>query len=148
MKRRIYSGWEVLRLQRELEEVLAACTVGGEHHPAVAAPAVDIQEWPDRFVVLLDLPGVHGQEVRVSIGDRVLRVAGRKSAHCGQARGRRYHTVERHQGRFEVEVWLPGPISRDGTAARMRSGVLEITLPRIAERRNTVHDVAVTDEET
>lgn len=148
MKRRIYSGWELLRLQRELEDVLAACTLDGEHPAAAAAPPVDIRELPDRFVVLLDLPGVHGREVRVTLSERVLRVWGRKSAHCGPGRGRRYHTVERHQGRFEVEIWMPGPVCRDGAAAHLRCGVLEITLPRVAERRNTVHEVAVTDEET
>lgn len=147
MKRRIYSGWELLRLQREIEEVLATCSLAGQHAGGEWTPPVDILECPGRFVILLNLPGLRAADVRVSLSDRVLHIVGRKGSPRRHPEHRRYFTVERHQGRFEVEIWLPGPVSRESTSARLRGGVLEVTLPRIAERRNSVHEVTVTDEE-
>ncbi len=147
MKRRVYSGWELLRLQQEIEDVLATCTLSGQHAAGGWAPPVDILERSDRFVVELDLPGVLPSDVHVSLCDRVLHIAGRKGGHRQQGERCRYHTLERHAGRFDLEVWLPGPVDHGSGTARFRSGVLEISLPRIADRRNTVFEIEVVDEE-
>jgi HSP20 family protein len=147
VKRRIYSGWELLRLQQEIEEVVAACSLAGQHVSAGWAPPVDILERGDRFVVQLDLPGVPAADIHVSLCDRVLRISGRKSGHRHHGEQLRYHTLERHTGRFELEIWLPGPVGRKGSAARLSQGVLEVAMPRIAEKRNTVFEIQVADEE-
>ena len=147
MKRRIYSGWELLRLQQQIEEVVAACSLGGQHVSAPWAPPVDILERDDRFVVQLDVPGVLAADIHVSLCDRVLRIWGHKTGHRHQGEQLRYHTLERHTGRFELEIWLPGPVDRKGSTARMSQGVLEVAMPRIDDRRNSVFEIQVADEE-
>jgi HSP20 family protein len=150
MKRRIYSGWELLRLQKEIEDVLAACSVSPSAEHTAWSPSVDILEHPERFVVRIDLPGVAAGDITVQTSRQVLTIAGRKGGEHGHpgAQARRYHTVERRVGRFDLEIWLPGPVARDNSRATLRQGVLEVTLERIAERRHTVHTIEVRDEET
>jgi HSP20 family protein len=147
VKRRIYSGWELQRLQQEIEEVVAACSMAGQDVSAPWAPPVDILERDDRFVVQLDLPGVPAADIHVSLCDRVLHIRGRKAGHRHHGEQLRYHTLERHTGRFELEIWLPGPVNREGSTARLSQGVLEVAMPRIADRRNTVFEIQVADEE-
>lgn len=55
--------------------------------------------------------------------------------------------MERGFGAFSVEVVLPGPVRPDTTTAVVRAGVLEITLPRLRERRDSLYTIPVTDEE-
>jgi HSP20 family protein len=149
VKRRIYSGWELLRLQREIEEVLAACALSPDAEQIVWSPSVDILEQPERFVIRIDLPGVRPADVSVAITDKVLRIAGHKSGapDLETTGARRYHTVERRVGRFDLEIWLPGPVSRQDNRAFLGSGVLEVWLNRIPERRNTFHKIEVTENE-
>jgi HSP20 family protein len=147
MKRRIYSGWELLRLQQQLEDVVAACTLAGQHVTAGWTPPVDILERDNCIVVLLDLPGVAASDLHVALCDRTLRIAGHKGGEPHEGPPRRYHKVERHMGQFELEIWLPGPVDRSGSTARLRGGVLEVAMPRIEERRNTACDIQVRDEE-
>jgi HSP20 family protein len=150
MKRRIYSGWELVRLQKEIEEVLAACSISPAAEHAAWSPSVDILEHPERFVVRVDLPGVDASTISVETSEQVLTIAGRKGGEHRQpsAQARRYHTVERRVGRFDLEIWLPGPVARQNSRAFLRKGVLEVWLDRIPERRNSVHKIEVRDEET
>ncbi len=57
---------------------------GGENFPSIAtsewAPAVDIKEEPDRFIVKADLPGVTSNDIDVSMENGMLAVKGERKA--------------------------------------------------------------------
>jgi HSP20 family molecular chaperone IbpA len=42
---------------------------------------------------------------------------------------------------------LPGPVRPDTARAALHAGVLEISLPRVHERRDSLYTIPVTDEE-
>jgi HSP20 family protein len=92
-------------------------------------PAADIQEFADRFVLQVDLPGVDPESVELTLDRGVLTLAGerrRRARGEDAARERR----ERGLGRFHRRFILPDTVDADGVRASGRLGVLEIEIPK------------------
>lgn len=147
MKRRIPSGLELEHLRQHIAELLDMLATLEAPLEGGWSPPVDILALPDRYVVRIDLPGVPREGIAISMRGNELRVSGCKRAPKPLVPHRRFHAVERGFGHFELEIPLPGPVACGSTRARLGHGVLEIELPRLPERRNAVHVVAITDEE-
>jgi HSP20 family protein len=93
------------------------------------APALDIVEEDDRFLLHLDLPGMADDDIELEIEDRVLRISGeRRNTLVGSDSG--FRRTERAFGRFERTLTLPRGIDADAVAASFDRGVLEITIPK------------------
>ncbi|MDH3266081.1 MAG: Hsp20/alpha crystallin family protein [Gammaproteobacteria bacterium] len=104
-------------------------------------PAVDVVEEKQRFVLRADLPGVAATDIDVSMEDGVLTVAGQRSAYALDDDTAGIRRFERACGRFHRRFALPETADADGIAARSADGILEITIPKLAEvqpRRITV----------
>ncbi|HTU77655.1 MAG TPA: Hsp20/alpha crystallin family protein [Solirubrobacteraceae bacterium] len=103
-------------------------------------PAMDLVEEGDRYVLRADLPGVREQDVKVELDDNVLSISGeRRSEHEDRARG--YYRVERASGSFSRSLVLPDGVDPQAIHARIEHGVLEISVPKPAQR--TPHRVAI-----
>lgn len=104
------------------------------------APAVDILEEKDCFVVRADLPGVDPADIEVNMENGILSVAGERhnderSEIAGVAR------YERAVGRFQRRFALPDSADAESITAKSSNGILEITIPKqaaIQPRRITV----------
>jgi HSP20 family protein len=147
VRRRVTSGLELELIQRHLDELLRLLAARWGPAETGFAPAVDLQEDAERYVVRVDLAGVAASELAITLRQRELRITGRKLPGNEQAAKGHCHHMERGFGPFSVEVPLPGPIRPDASTATLRAGVLEITLPRIRERRDLLYKISVTDEE-
>lgn len=104
------------------------------------APAVDIVEEKERFVLRADVPGVAPGDIEVSMEDGVLTIAGERhiDRHDDTDGIKRF---ERVAGRFHRRFSLPETADADGIAARSANGILEVTIPKQPEvqpRRITV----------
>ena len=95
-------------------------------------PAVDIVEEKDRFVLRADVPGVDPANIDVSMDAGVLTVSGDRQAGdiTDESRVRR---VERSSGRFHRRVTLPKTVDADNITAKSLNGILEVTIPKLAE---------------
>tara|TARA_R110000868_G_scaffold329680_6_gene590472 strand:+ start:621 stop:1055 length:435 start_codon:yes stop_codon:yes gene_type:complete len=90
-------------------------------------PAVDIKEEPDKFLLVVDLPGVDPGNVEISMEDNVLTLKGsREEAVNDEAGG--YHRVERTKGSFYRRFTLPDAADAEQVAAKSKHGVLDITI--------------------
>ena len=97
-------------------------------------PATDLVEEGDHYVLRADLPGVGEDDVKVELEDNVLTVSGeRKSEHEQRKNG--YYRIERASGRFARSLTLPEGVDADSIKARFENGVLEVTIPKPAERK-------------
>ena len=110
--------------------------------------AVDVFERADRVTILIELPGVAPEEITLSACGRRLVVEGhRKPGPAGRSAAGviqgRYLCVERVVGRFRRSIELPVPTDTHRATARLRDGVLNISVPRIEERRGTPHAIPV-----
>lgn len=104
------------------------------------APAVDIVEEKDRFLLWADVPGVSRTDIDISMEDGVLTIAGeRHTDKHDDATG--VHRFERISGRFHRRFTLPETADAEGIAARSANGILEVSIPKLPEvqpRRITV----------
>lgn len=112
----------------------------GETH-ADWAPAVDIIEQKDRFVLRADLPGVSASDIDVNMDDGVLSLTGQRSTDEHQDESEEVRRRERMSGKFYRRFNLPDTANTEKVSARSANGILEIRipkLPQIESRRITV----------
>ncbi len=124
-----YEPWGLLnQLQNELERAYQG---SGEGSIATAewAPAVDIKEESDKFVIHADIPGVDPEHIDVSMENGVLTIKGEKKTEATTEK-ENYKRVERTYGSFYRRFSLPDSADPEGISAKSRHGVLEITLPK------------------
>src|SRR5947209_17871516 len=108
----------------------------GGHGPALRRwiPAMDLVETTEEFVLRADLPGLSEQDVQIELEDNVLTVAGeRKAEHEERKEG--YYRVERAWGSFSRSLTLPDGVDPEGVSAQFDRGVLEVRIPKPAQRR-------------
>jgi HSP20 family protein len=91
---------------------------------------MDLYETDDRFVVVLEVPGLGRADLEIEIADGRLTVRGQRPA--AQADPAQYHQVERGHGPFSRTVALPHPVRNDMVSADLRDGVLTIAVPKSA----------------
>jgi HSP20 family protein len=97
-------------------------------------PAMDLVEQQDRFVLRADLPGLSEDDVKIELDDNVLRISGERSAEQEERR-EGYYRVERASGSFSRSLVLPEGVDADSIDAHFENGVLEVSVPKPAERK-------------
>lgn len=93
------------------------------------APAVDIKEEPERFVLTADVPGVDPKDIEVTMENGMLVIKGERKWADEQERDN-YRRIERSYGMFYRRFSLPDTVDPDGIQAKSREGVLEVTIPK------------------
>lgn len=123
-------------VRRVFEEFDRLHRAGCRVPSSVYTPALDVLESDSQFEIVVDLPGVANDDVRVLFKHGAVIVVGEKldPDPCG-ADTTAFHLVERAFGRFARVVRLPGAIDASLGRAVFASGELRISIPRIAERR-------------
>jgi len=140
--------WSVVsQLQNEINRLF-----GNVHDPESSSataewiPAVDVAEFPDRFELLVDVPGVDPQAVEITLDGGVLTLSGerrdeRKLSGGADGGAPQHQRRERHQGRFYRRFILPDTADGENVTASGRHGVLAISIakhPKAQPRRITV----------
>ena len=98
------------------------------------APAVDICERKDAYLITAEIPGVGAGDVEVSFDDGLLTFQGERHR-AKEASADQIHLSERRQGRFRRSITLPGHVDADKIEASAQDGVLEILVPKRREDR-------------
>lgn len=125
-----YEPWGLLtQLQRELERARDDVSGDGSSATAEWAPAVDIKEASDKFVLQADLPGVKPEDIDVSMENGVLTIKGEKRTEA-KTEQEGYKRVERTYGSFYRRFSLPDTANPDAITAGTKNGVLEIVIPK------------------
>ncbi len=99
--------------------------------PSGWTPAVDVFETPDRYVVMMELPGLTQDDVQLQHHEGRLTVSGtrrERESTCEQ-----FHRIERGHGDFSRTFQLPLPIDAERITADLRDGVLTVTCPKSSD---------------
>jgi HSP20 family protein len=105
---------------------------GGAAAQAAWAPALDITERKDAYLVTVELPGVGIDDLEIIFQDGLLTVQGeRHDAHDSSEE--KVHRVERRYGRFFRSITLPSHVMADAIEASTQDGVLQILVPKAPE---------------
>jgi HSP20 family protein len=125
--------WGVMpRLQDEINRLFGnARENDSSSATAMWIPLVDINEYPDRFELYVDLPGVDPATVELTLDGGILTLSGERRHASGrvgeEAQGRR---VERGHGQFHRRFVLPDSVDSEKVNATGSHGVLTITIPK------------------
>jgi HSP20 family protein len=98
------------------------------------APAMDLVEADDHFVLKADLPGLADDDVSIEVQDGTLTISGeRKSEHEKREKG--WYRLERSFGKFSRTLTLPEGVDAEKIEASFDKGVLEVRIPKPEERK-------------
>jgi HSP20 family protein len=129
---------------RRLFQELGSQSVGRGTAAGDCVPALDVLETDESLQILMDLPGVPPNAVRVLIKGGVVLIAGEKWADSPGPGAGGYHLVERGSGRFARAVRVTGAFDGSRVRATLAGGELRVTLPKLTDRRGRGIEVPVT----
>jgi HSP20 family protein len=127
------------RVRHEMERWLEVARTTGERAmeslglgPAgkSAAPPIDVLEIDSEVVILVDLPGVAADAVKLSLVGNMLTIEGTRAVAVFPEVIRR-HSIERVPAKFERSVPLPTAVDADQIHAETRDGLLTVTLRKL-----------------
>jgi HSP20 family protein len=96
------------------------------------APALDISERKDAYLVTVELPGVEAEDLEITLEDGLLTIQGeRHFAHDSSEQ--QFHRVERRYGAFRRSITLPAQVRAEQIEASFDNGVLQILVPKMEE---------------
>jgi HSP20 family protein len=98
------------------------------------APALDIAERKDAYVVTVELPGVKLDELEITLEDGLLTIQGERHV-ANDSSEEQFHRVERSSGAFRRSITLPAQVMADEVEASMEDGVLGILVPKAEEAK-------------
>ena len=138
----VMTGWDLFEDLRAAQDEMLRATRGhgwrpGQQFasgttPAAWAPAVDISERKDAYLVAIELPGVKADQVEITFEDGLLTIQGeRHFAH--DSADEKMHRTERFYGAFRRSITLPSHVRADMIEASAQDGVLQIMVPKAPE---------------
>jgi HSP20 family protein len=96
------------------------------------APALDISERKDAYLVTVDLSGVEAEDLEITLEDGHLTIQGeRHFAHDSSEQ--QFHRVERRYGAFRRSITQPAQVQAEQIEASFDNGVLQIVVPKMEE---------------
>ncbi len=131
-------------LRSDFDHLFDSLISGSGSNPGreLFAPAADIHENAEAFVIRLDLPGVSQKDVKVSIMGDTLTIRGERKHEENRDKDN-VHYRERMFGSFERTFTLTAPVRSDQVKATYRDGVLEVRVPKAEEARTREIEVQV-----
>ncbi|HMC57430.1 MAG TPA: Hsp20/alpha crystallin family protein [Gemmatimonadaceae bacterium] len=136
----------MLTLNRVLDEALAG-TLDGSREGRAWAPALDLVERHDAYLIALEIPGVDPATIDISFEQNVLTVRGSKPMgfELSKSAELRVYSAERVVGTFERSVRLPEFVEGEKIAADYNHGVLFLTIPKVQAAQPRKIEIAGVD---
>jgi HSP20 family protein len=102
----------------------------GRSSSEMESMAIDLVEADDEYVVTADLPGFERDEVEIEVTDHVLHIEA-EHEEATEEREADYLRQERRHQSVRRAVRLPDEVDKEAVEARIKNGVLTVTLPRL-----------------
>lgn len=136
------------RFHAELDRLFDEAIRLASHEPRAGEhePPVDVVETEREVVVLIEVPGLEPAELELFVEGRVLVLTGTKR-HAAPGGARRFHRIEREQGRFECRVQMLRPVNTHQGRARLAEGLLRVAFPKIEEKRSGRHRLEIEESD-
>ncbi len=98
------------------------------------APAVDVHETDEDYVVEMDLPGRTEKDLDVEVKDNVLTISSRREEK-NEDKKNGYLLRERREASFSRSFRLPQGVDAGKIQAAFKNGVLELRVPKAPESK-------------
>ena len=93
------------------------------------APAVDIKEEDDRYLITADIPGVKPDDIDVHMEEGILSIKGERDSEKKEEK-ENYKRIERVHGVFYRRFTMPDNADAEKISAKSEHGVLEVAIPK------------------
>ncbi|XP_019245216.1 PREDICTED: 17.3 kDa class II heat shock protein-like [Nicotiana attenuata] len=98
---------------------------------AMAATPADVNEYPNSYVFVVDMPGLKSGDIKVQVeDDNVLLISGERKRE-EEKEGAKYIRMERRIGKFMRKFSLPENANIDAISAVCQDGVLKVTVEKL-----------------
>jgi HSP20 family protein len=94
-------------------------------------PMLDLTETADEFIVRLEVPGVHKENLDINLTGALLTITGKREL-MTEASGETYLRREREIGKFVRTIRLHAPVMEKEIKATYEDGLLVVHLPKVA----------------
>jgi HSP20 family protein len=105
-------------------------------------PPMDIYETDEDLVVIMEVAGMKGEDIRVVFEKDLLSISGTRSE-IPDGPKIRLHQMEIDYGRFERSLRIPFPLKVNEFKATYRQGFLVITVPKRKEPISRTVEVTI-----
>lgn len=92
-------------------------------------PFVEVKDRDGEFQISADVPGFNPDQISVSIDNGVLIITG-EADEVSKSEEDGLIVQERHRGSFERRIALPGAVADNGLKAKLKQGVLKVSVPK------------------
>jgi len=103
-------------------------------------PSVDVIDRDDVVIVKAELPGVAKKDIDVSVTNNTLTIKGSTSHEEKEEKGD-FYRCEISRGSYSRTLSLPAEVDEEKTKAKVKDGILELTLPKLTKSKR--HSVKV-----
>jgi HSP20 family protein len=127
---------DLLSLQDEMNRVFDRAAGRSTRDQAMRAwaPALDIAERRDAYLVAVELPGVNPDDIDVTLENNLLTIQGERRQ-AQDSSEQRFHRIERAYGTFRRSVSLPSSVQADAIQASYDNGVLQLLVPKAEQAK-------------
>lgn len=98
------------------------------------APAADIADIGDKFLIRIEVPGITKDNLKIEIEKNLLVVSGTRTKGMNEEQARLIRS-ERRCGSFVRSFRLPENIDRAAISAALTDGIADITIPKVEEAK-------------
>jgi HSP20 family protein len=116
------------RMTEEMDRVFGDGGSEQQVSGALWAPAIEVSQQQNNYVVRAELPGLKPEDVRIDVENDALVLQGERKFEREEERGG-VHRTEIRYGRFNRTIPLPEGANAEQARAKFDNGVLEITIP-------------------
>jgi len=95
-------------------------------------PSIDVSEHGNEMVVVAELAGVKKEDLKLTVHDGVLTIAGERKA-SGLPENSRWLRNETVAGAFSRSIELPHSVKPEAITAELTDGILKVILPTAEE---------------
>jgi HSP20 family protein len=96
------------------------------------SPALDLYQNNNNIIAVVELPGMHKEDIEISLHDGMLTIAGERRSATPNGDVER---SERYVGKFRRSITLPARVDANKVSATYRDGILTVTLPKADEAK-------------
>ena len=107
-------------------------------------PKIEVKENDKNYLVRGEFPGYGKDEVKAEIVDGVLKLhAEHKDEKWDQNEEEGWRSIETRSGSYTRSFALPEDVNQDKVKAKMKDGVLRITLPRTPNKDKAAKEIEI-----
>lgn len=90
-------------------------------------PVLDVAENPTEFIVKLEIPGIHKENLDLNLTGQVLKITGKREM-ATEIPSEAFLVKERVYGKFVRTIRLPAPVAENKVTATYEEGMLVVHL--------------------